>query len=102
MNLEHDLRRALRRESPAPGFASRVLSRIEADERRPRVARRSWWRAAAASVALAALLGGYATYKVAEHRQGELAKEQVLTAMRIASEKVRYAKQEVREIGTHR
>ncbi len=99
MTLENDLRRALRRESPAPGFASRVLSRIDAEEAGRPVFR--WWRAAAASVTLAALLGGYATHKVAEHRRGELAKEQVLTAMRIAGEKVAYAKQEVREIGTH-
>jgi hypothetical protein len=59
-----------------------------------------WWRAAAASLTLAAILGGYATHRVAEHRRGERAKEQVLTAMRIAGEKVRYAQQEVRGIGT--
>lgn len=99
MNLENDLRRALRRESPPAGFSSRVLSRIEAEANRP--ARPRWWRAAAASVTLAVILGGYATHKVVEHRRGELAKEQVLTAMRIAGEKVRYAKQEVREIGNH-
>ena len=47
-----------------------------------------------------ARLGGYATHRVVEHRRGERAKEQVLTAMRIAGEKVRYAQQEVRAIGT--
>lgn len=99
MNLEHDLRRALRRESPAPGFASRVLSRIGTEAERP--VRRTWWRAVAASMTLAAILGGYATHKVVEHRRGEMAKEQVLTAMRIAGEKVRYAKQEVTGIGNH-
>ncbi|HEX2060326.1 MAG TPA: hypothetical protein VHK90_06265 [Thermoanaerobaculia bacterium] len=99
MNLENDLRRALRRESPAPGFAGRVLERIERGEaprRRP-----VWWRAAAASVTLAALLGGYATHKVVEHRRGERAKEQLLTAMRIAGEKVRIAQDEVRAIGSN-
>jgi hypothetical protein len=97
MNLENDLKRALRRQAPAPGFAGRVMQRIEqqaAPKRRP-----VWWRAAAASVTLAAILGGYATHKVVEHRRGERAKEQVLTAMRIAGEKVRYAQQEVRGIG---
>ena len=98
MSLEHDLKRALRRESPAPGFANRVLQRIE-QEARPR--RHPWWRAAAASVTLAVLLGGYATHKVVEHRRGVHAREQVIEAMRIAGEKVRYAQQEVREIGTH-
>jgi hypothetical protein len=99
MNLEHDLKRALRRESPAPGFAGRVLQRIEHAEPEPR--KPVWWRAAAASVTLGLLLGGYATHKVAEHRKGERAKEQVLAAMRIAGEKVRIAQEEVRAIGTH-
>ena len=97
MNLEHDLKRALRRESPAPGFAGRVLQRLDEEPRRKPV----WWRAAAASVTLGLLLGGYATHKVAEHRKGERAKEQVLAAMRIAGEKVRIAQQEVRDIGSH-
>jgi hypothetical protein len=97
MNLENDLKRALRRESPAPGFAGRVLQRIEAGERTKRPV---WWRTAAASITLAAILGGYATHKVVEHRRGERAKEQVLTAMRIAGQKVRYAQQEVRGIGS--
>lgn len=97
MNLENDLKRALRRESPPAGFAGRVLQRIEA-EKAPK--RPIWWRAAAASVTLGLLLGGYATHRVVEHRKGEAAKEQVLTAMRIAGEKVRYAQQEARQIGS--
>jgi hypothetical protein len=97
MNLEHDLQRALRRQSPPPGFAGRVLQRIQTTEQRRRPI---WWRAAAASVTLAVLLGGYATHKIVEHRRGEYAKAQVLTAMRIAGQKVRYAQQEVRQIGS--
>jgi hypothetical protein len=97
MNLERDLERVLARRSPAPGFAGRVLQRI--DERESR--RRPWWRAAAASLTLAALLGGYATHKVIEHREGMRAKEQVLLAMRITSEKVFKARNEVRDIGSH-
>lgn len=101
MSLDNDLARALRRQAPAPGFAERVMQRIEEGEPlAPRKHRPAWWRAAAASVTLAALLGGYATHRVVEHRRGERAKEQVLTAMRIAGEKVRYAQQEVRGIGT--
>ncbi len=76
MNLEDDLKRALRRQSPPAGFAGRVLQRIEQEsietdrsqtDRRPRPV---WWRAAAASVTLAAILGGYATHGVVEHRRG--------------------------------
>jgi len=102
MTLENDLKHALRRQAPAPGFAGRVMERLQAQEtngeQHPK--RPVWWRAAAASVTLAALLGGYATHRVVEHRRGERAKEQVLEAMRIAGEKVRYAQQEVRGIGT--
>jgi hypothetical protein len=100
MTLENDLKRALRRQAPAPGFAGRVMQHIEEAEHAEKPKRPVWWRAAAASVTLAALLGGYATHRVVEHRRGERAKEQVLTAMRIAGEKVRYAQQEVRGIGT--
>lgn len=102
MTLENDLKHALRRQAPAPGFAGRVMERLQSQEtielQHPK--RPAWWRAAAASVTLAALLGGYATHRVVEHRRGERAKEQVLEAMRIAGEKVRYAQQEVRGIGT--
>jgi hypothetical protein len=102
MTLENDLKRALRRQAPPSGFAGRVMQRIHSQStmagEKPK--RPVWWRAAAASVTLAVLLGGYATHRVVEHRRGERAKEQVLTAMRIAGEKVRYAQQEVRGIGT--
>ena len=100
MNLEDDLRRALRRESPAPGFASRVMQRIERDAA-PK--RRPWWRAVAASLTLTALLGGGLAYQGHQRRvrEGEAAKEQVLLALRIAGEKVRYAQTEVRDIGSN-
>ena len=99
MNLEDDLRRALRRESPAPGFASRVMQRIERDAK----PHRQWWRAVAASVTLTALVGAGAAYQDHQRRirEGEQAKEQVMLALRIAGEKVRYAQTEVRSIGTH-
>ena len=100
MSLEHDLKRALRRESPPAGFAGRVLARIE-EQQEAAAPRRHWWRATAASVTLAMLLGGYGTHKVIEHRRGERAREQVLEAMRIAGEKVHYAREEVRSLGSN-
>ena len=99
MTLESDLQRALRRESPPAGFASRVMQRIERDEA-PAV-RRKWWRAVAASLTLTAVLGAWGAREVHQRREGERAKEQVLLALRIAGEKVRYAKTEVRDIGSH-
>lgn len=100
MNFEeHDLERALRRRGPAPGFAQRVLARL--DEERSVERRPVWWRTAAASVTLALLLGGYATHKVVEIRRGERAKEQLLLAMHIAGEKVSIARDQVRGIQHH-
>ena len=100
MNLEEDLKRALRRDAPPAGFASRVMQRIERGEA-PK--RRQWWRAVAASLTLTALVGAGAAYQDHQRRvrEGEEAKEQVLLALRIAGEKVRYAQNEVRAIGTH-
>ena len=98
MNLEDDLRRALRRESPAPGFASRVMQRIESDAKpQPR----RWWRAVAASLTLTVVLGAWGAHEIHQRREGERAKEQVLLALRIAGEKVRYAQSEVRTIGSN-
>lgn len=99
MTLENELHRALRRESPPAGFADRVLARIER-EPAPVLRRRPvWWRAAAASVALTALVGGWATHSYVQYRKAVHAKEQVLLALSIASEKIRYAQKEVRGIG---
>lgn len=97
MNLEHDLKRALRRQSPPAGFASRVLQRVERDA----APKRRWMRAAAASLTLTVLLGGWGAREVQQRREGERAKEQVLLALRIAGEKVRHAQHEVRDIGSH-
>ena len=94
-DLENDLSRALRRESPAPGFADRVMTRIERERR----GTARWWRAAAASVALTAVLGGWGAHEYAQYREAERARDQVLIALRIAGSKVRYAQQEVRSIG---
>ena len=103
MNIEDDLKRVLRRESPPAGFASRVLQRIEQGEtsNSPTApTKRRWWRAVAASLTLTAILGAWGAREIHERREGERAKEEVLLALRIAGEKVRYAQHEVRDIGS--
>ncbi|HUP61669.1 MAG TPA: hypothetical protein VNA69_14760 [Thermoanaerobaculia bacterium] len=109
MNLENDLKRALRRQSPPAGFASRVMEKVDAEnDVAPGFSRAkgglkrapTWWRAAAASFTLAALLGGFVTHRVVERRRGERAREELLRALSIAAEKVSYAQQEVRGIGS--
>ncbi|HKO57347.1 MAG TPA: hypothetical protein VJ276_15840 [Thermoanaerobaculia bacterium] len=91
MNLDHELRAALQRKTPAPGLAERVLARAGEAPRKPR---RVQW-AVAASLILTASLAGWTAHRRAE---GERAREQVLLAMRIAGSKVAYAQQQVRGI----
>ena len=100
MNLEDDLRRALRRESPAPGLAARVLERVDRGESASRPHHGRPWRAVAASLTLTAILGGWGAHAVHQRREGERAREQVLLALRIAGQKVRYVQTEVRDIGS--
>lgn len=103
MNLENELKQALAREKPSPGFAGRVMARIDAGERTAHAPWRGgrWMRAVAASLVLTAAAGGWTAWQVRERREGERAKEQLLQAMRIAGEKVRYAQDEVRSIGNN-
>ena len=75
--LEQELAQALARKEPAAGFDGRVRARLH---------RRPPWRAIAATL-LVTMGGGEAWRQYREH-QGQLAKEQVMTAMRIAGSKL--------------
>jgi hypothetical protein len=96
MNLEQELKAALERKSPSPGFASRVIARTQEEQR---VVRRPW-RAVAAAFLMTAVLGGWAVREAAHQRQGEKAREEVLTALRITTEKLRSAQDHVQQIGS--
>jgi hypothetical protein len=84
-NLENELRAAFRREAAPPGFAERVLARVN-PEPRPRP---GWWRAPAVRWALAAALlvafvaGGLVAYQSWRRARGERAREQVILALQI-------------------
>ena len=73
--LEQELTQALARKEPAPGFDGRVRARLH---RRPR-----WLAIAATIVVMVAGAGG-----AWRQHQGQVAKEQVMTAMRIAGSKL--------------
>ena len=97
MNLEYELKRALERKSPPPDFAERVLRKVT----QPAVlGARHPWRAIAAAVAMTAVLGGWAAREASHQRQGERAREEVLTALRITTEKLRTAQEHVHQIGS--
>lgn len=101
--LEEQLRAALKREDPSPDFTARVLSRVaKQPEKRTAgawlhemlaVPRLRWATAAVAAIVIAAGVGVH----VEEQRraEGEAAKQQVMLALRITSEKWRVAAKEI-------
>ncbi|MGO4880253.1 MAG: hypothetical protein ACLP59_05465 [Bryobacteraceae bacterium] len=96
MNLEDELRHALRRQEPSPDFTARVLARVSgAPVRR---APQPWVRWMAAAAAALLLAGGGLEYR---HYEGEHAKAEVMLAVRIAGNKLARAHKKVQML-THR
>jgi len=102
MNLDDQLRSALRRREPPHGFTERVLESLAAtggSERRGMFFPWTKLHWATASVALGVLLVSSGTgYR--RHRQGELAKQQVVTALRMAGARLSYAQRKALEINS--
>ena len=90
--LEQELTRALARQEPAPGFAARLHRRNPGSLAGGARTRR--WIAVAATVIVVA--GGGLGYR---RRQGIQAKEQVLTAVRIAGGTLNRIQSHVKEAG---
>jgi len=98
MNLDHELHRVLERTSAPEGFADRVLARLEQGQQ-PKRHRftASTLRRIAAAVILTAALGGLTAHQIVEHRrtEGERARRELMTALHIASAKMRVAQRAV-------
>jgi hypothetical protein len=95
MDWEEELRQALKRKEPSADFALRVLAAAEERgvvEIRDPVRVLPRWLPMAAAVLV--IVGGGAAYR--EH-QGRVAKEQVMTAMRITAGKLNRIQTHVRE-----
>ncbi|MGA8806258.1 MAG: hypothetical protein WB973_00170 [Thermoanaerobaculia bacterium] len=94
MNFEDGLTRALARKSAPDGFADRVLTRIAA----PRQRTSSTLRRIAAAIVITASLGVLTAHQIIEHRrieEGERARRELMTALHIASAKMRVAQRAV-------
>ena len=108
MKPDDHLQDGLARVAAPAGFAERVTARLAFEETRHSQRRLVWpgtsvVRRVAAAVILAALLGGITVREVDGRRraaQGERARHDVLTALHIASVKVRAAQREVRQVGS--
>ncbi len=105
--FEEQLRQALRRTEPPPGFAERVLERAAAEAEG-----RSWWRRfaevlrmpgrrwAVAALAGVVILAGVGYEREMRRRQGERAKQQVLEALEITAEQFQIARRHVEKLNT--
>jgi hypothetical protein len=102
MDLDRELKSALRRREPPPGFAERVMARTAAEGRDKPAGWREWlFRPFAVRWALASGLAGilvFAGVTEYQRRQGEIAKARVVLALHIAGAKLNYAQRKVQEI----
>ena len=87
--FEDQLRQTLSRKQPAAGFVDKVLLKTTPKNRLWR------WQAIAA---LAACLAGVGIYETYRYQQGQFAKQQLLLAIRITSEKTHVAQQKVEQL----
>jgi len=86
--FEQELRQAFERRPAPPGLKRRLQERgLMGGQRRPEMHRPFFtWQRLAASVALTAVLAGGVEWRIVEERRKEeLARQQVLTALRITS-----------------
>lgn len=102
-NFEEQLARALARQNPAPDFTERVVRATVVKQRRPFwkrwTARILMWRLAPALAALLVVGTGAFFQEHQRIEQGKAAKRELLTAMRIASDKLHAAEQRVISLG---
>jgi hypothetical protein len=90
--LEEQLKLALARKAPDEGFADRVARRA-AERRAVPFPMRRWAMAAAATIVLG--VGSGVAYR---QHQGEVAKQQVMTAMRLTAGKLNQIQAHLREV----
>jgi type VI protein secretion system component VasF len=89
--LEQELKQALQRKDPSPEFAERVKRAARGDRFRTAMWPGRWLAAAAAILVMA----GGAGYGYRQH-QGNVAKQQVMLAFRIAGAEVNHIQSQVR------
>ena len=89
MNLDDELRAALRRENPSPGFAERVVARAQSGARLTKAIPRMVWAAALAAMLV---IGSNATYEYSQMKAEQASRDAVL-ALRITAEKLNLARE---------
>ena len=97
MNLDEELRAALRREDPSPGFAERVVARAQSPAPKTipvfqpfRIPRMMWAAAMAAMLVI-----GFAGLSEYRQKKAERAGHEAVLALRIAAEKLNMTRDKV-------
>jgi hypothetical protein len=100
MNIENDLRRALRREEPPAGFTERVmaLAGVRAEPRRE-----PWWRVRRfaltnALAVTAALLIAVVVYERQEEQRALEARRQLVTALNVTRSSLQKTQERIRRV----
>lgn len=93
MTFETELRESLRRKSPPGDFTARVMDAVAHRRQRPPAVRRRYPAGAVAAALLMITIGGWTLHLVEQHREGERAKEQLMLALRITSQKLHETQQ---------
>ena len=92
--LEDELQQALRRKEPSPGFEARVTRQAAAAARpRPVLLMPRWLATAAAVLAITGAGAGY------RYHQGQVAKEQVMLAVRLAGSSLNRIQMQMKAVG---
>jgi len=94
MNLDDELRAALRRENPSPGFAGRVVARAKVSPARKSPVPRMIWAAALAAM----LVIGVAVTSEYRQQKAERAGRDAVLALRIAAEKLNQTRDKIRRL----
>ena len=100
MNLEDDLRAALRREPPPSDFAAKVLAKTVLKSRVIPFWRRPAAMAIAAAVALAAVIPS--AYEYRRQQRGIEARDQLVLALSITKIQLQQAREKIRHNARHR
>jgi len=100
MHLEDELKKALQRQDPSPGFAARVAARVEAQAKTGNIRQmpRPRWRMAWAAAIAAILTLGVVVTSEYRRMRAERETEQAILALRITAEKLNLARTKVLEV----
>jgi hypothetical protein len=100
MNMENDLRKALRRESPPAGFADRVIAKAGQPVRPPH---QHWWKFrpllfANASALTAVVFIGGVMYQRHEEQRALEARRQLVTALNVTKASLQKVQERIRRV----